>query len=81
MIHSMDKLFFKPLLVPEICAMYGTGTVLGISVKVMNKTDEVLALWSLEWEETDIIHKQTDVYRCRDNLDSEKMKQGKYAPE
>lgn len=29
---------------PDTCAMYRMGTVLGIGVTVMNKTDEVLSL-------------------------------------
>lgn len=44
MIHQQKNYFLIPCHVPATCAMYRTGTVLGIGVTVMNKTDEVLSL-------------------------------------
>lgn len=66
MTYSVEKLFFEPL----PCARYMCHIpVLGVGVKVMNKTDEVHGLMECVVE-GDIIYKQTYEYKWQDNLDS-----------
>ena len=43
--------------------MYRVGAIREVGVRVINKTSEVLGLWSLWWEDTDIIYKQINEYK------------------
>lgn len=57
---------------PGTCGKYRTGAVPEVGVEVM-KWQANSGLRSSWWEETEIIHKQTNEHKCRDNDKTEKI--------
>lgn len=60
---------------PGTCGKYRTGTVLEVGVQVMKWQAKSLVCGAHAGIE--IIHKQTNGCKCRDNLDSEEEKHRK----